>query len=203
MCLLRFLTLLICNHKSLQKDLWLFRSSPYASVCVGKYLESELSDIPRHPHPRLPGGRLKSRKYKKPPLAVKKVRLTPVEKLITLFLIGAIDNTSSAMLSSTNHTSRCFFTANGGLFERPKAAFFTMAAVVAMHRMALGMVVTTKRKTCFPTGVTTVTKKAKPTKAAMAFCVYIILYYVLLQVTPSANRNSYRVALICGDLHPE
>ena len=27
---------------------------PYASVCVGKYLESMLSDIPRHPHPRLP-----------------------------------------------------------------------------------------------------------------------------------------------------
>ena len=65
-----------------------------------------------------------------------------------------------------------------------------MAAVVAMHRMALGMVVTTKRKTCFPTGVTTVTKKAKPTTDAMAFCVYIILYYVLLQVTPAANRNT-------------
>ena len=38
---------------------------PYASVRVGKYLESMLSDIPRHPHSRLPGGRLKSRKYKK------------------------------------------------------------------------------------------------------------------------------------------
>ena len=37
-------------------------------------------------------------------------------------------------------------------------------------------------------------KKAEPTTVAMAFCVYIILYYVLLQVTPSANRNSYRVA---------
>ena len=173
-------------------------------LCVSCTISRASSRLfPATPHPRLPGGRLKSRKYKKPPLAVKKVRLTPVEKLITLFLIGAIDNTSSAMLSSTNHTSRCFFTANGGLFERPTAAFFTMAAVVAMHRMALGMVVTTKRKTCFPTGVTTVTKKAKPTKAAMAFCVYIILYYVLLQVTPSANRNSYRVALICGDLHPE
>ena len=24
----------------------------------------------------------------------------------------------------------------------------------------------------------------------MAFCVYIILYYVLLQVTPAANRNT-------------
>ena len=38
---------------------------PYASVCVGLYLESGLSDIPRHPHSRLPGDGLKSRKYKK------------------------------------------------------------------------------------------------------------------------------------------
>ena len=38
---------------------------PYASVCDGKYLESRLSDIPRHLHPRLPDGRLNSRKYKK------------------------------------------------------------------------------------------------------------------------------------------
>ena len=45
---------------------------PYASVCVGKYLESELSDIPRHPHPRLPDGRLKNRKYKKSAFGSKK-----------------------------------------------------------------------------------------------------------------------------------
>ena len=70
-----------------------------------------------------------------------------------------------------------------------------MPAVVAMQRMALVMVVMTRRKIRFPTGVATVTKKAKPTTAAMAFCVYIILYYVLLQITPSANRNSYRVAI--------
>ena len=53
------------NDKKLQKDLWLFRASPYASVRGGRYLESMLSDIPRHPHSRLPGGRQKSRKYKK------------------------------------------------------------------------------------------------------------------------------------------
>ena len=41
-----------------------------------------------------------------------------------------------------------------------------MAAVVAMQRMALGMVVTTRRKTRFPTGVTDSHKKAKPTTAA-------------------------------------
>ena len=45
---------------------------PYASVCVGLYLESELSVIPRHPQPRLPGGRLKSRKYKKSAVGGKK-----------------------------------------------------------------------------------------------------------------------------------
>ena len=45
---------------------------PYASVCVGEYLESKLSDIPRHPHPRLPDGRLKSRKYKKSAVGGKK-----------------------------------------------------------------------------------------------------------------------------------
>ena len=53
---------------------------PYASVCVGLYLESMLSDILRHPHPRLPGGRLKSRKYKKSAVGGKKSPATPVQK---------------------------------------------------------------------------------------------------------------------------
>ena len=75
-----------------------------------------------------------------------------------------------------SHYKQLFFTANGGLFERPTAAFFTMPAIVAMRRMALEMVVMTRRKTRFPTGVTAVNKKAKPTTAAMAFCIYIILY---------------------------
>ena len=52
--------------------MWLFRASPYASVRVGKYLESELSDILRHPHPRLPYGRLKNHKYKKSAFGGKK-----------------------------------------------------------------------------------------------------------------------------------
>ena len=79
-CLVRFDILWICCHKKLQKDLWLFRSSPFASVCVVHYLESELSDIPRHPHPRLPGGRLKSRKYKKSAVGGKKSPAAPVQK---------------------------------------------------------------------------------------------------------------------------
>ena len=62
---------------------------PYASVCVGLYLESMLSDIPRHPQPRLPCGRLKSRKYKKSAVGGKKSPATPVQKMITLFLSAA------------------------------------------------------------------------------------------------------------------
>ena len=157
--------------------------------------ESGLSDIRHHPPPRLPTGRLKRDKIKKPPSAVKKARLAPVQKVISLF--------SYRHLSIRwNNTSKCFFTANGGLFERPTAAFFTVAAVVAMQRMALGMVVMTRRKTRFPTGVATVIKKAKPTTAVMAFCIYIILYYILLQVTPTANRSTYSVAMLAGVSYP-
>ena len=71
-------------------------------------------------------------------------------------------------------TISCFFTANGGLFERPKAAFFTVAADGVMHRMTVGMVETTQRKTRFPTVGTTSHAKAKPTATATAFCIYFI-----------------------------
>ena len=74
---------------------------------------------------------------------------------------------------------KCFFTANGGLFERPRAAFFTVAAVVVMQSMALGMVGTTRRKTRFPTGVTTSATKAKPPADATAFCVLSLPYIIL------------------------
>ena len=49
--------------------------------------ESGLSDIRNHPLPRLPTGRLKRSKIKKPPLAVKKARLTPEQKEITLYAL--------------------------------------------------------------------------------------------------------------------
>ena len=48
-----------------------------------------------------------------------------------------------------------------------------MPAVVVMQSMALGLVATIRRKTRFLTVVTANPKKAKPTTAAMAFCVYI------------------------------
>ena len=42
---------------------------------VADISESGLSDIRHHPPPRLPAGRLKRNKIKKPPLAIKKARL--------------------------------------------------------------------------------------------------------------------------------
>ena len=84
---------------------------PYASVCVGKYLESMLSDIPRHPHPRLPNGRLKSRKYKKSAVGGKKSPATPVQKMITLFSNGSRHIDEIHKLLFFYRQRRPFFTA--------------------------------------------------------------------------------------------
>ena len=67
-----------------------------------------------------------------------------------------------------------FVPAKAGLFERPKADFFTVVADGVMHRMTVGMVETTRRKTRFPTVGTTSHTKAKPTTTATAFCFYFI-----------------------------
>ena len=67
-----------------------------------------------------------------------------------------------------------FVPAKAGLFERPKAAFFTVAEAVVMPCMTVGMVETTRRKTRFPTVGTTIHTKAKPTATATAFCIYFI-----------------------------
>lgn len=70
--------------------------------------------------------------------------------------------------------SSCFFTANGGLFLRPRAAFYTVAAAVGMPCMTVGMVETARRKTRFPTVGTAIPTKAKPKATATAFCIYFI-----------------------------
>ena len=67
-----------------------------------------------------------------------------------------------------------FVPAKAGLFERPKAAFFTVVADGVMHRMTVGMVETTRRKTRFLTVGTASHTKAKPTSATTAFCIYFI-----------------------------
>ena len=106
-------------------------------------------------------------------------------------------------------TSCCFCTANGGLFERPRAAFFTVVAAVVMPCMTVGMVGTMRRKTRFPTGVTDRHTQAKPTAVTTAFCVFGITLFIIndcnicrcpadvpAAVTPAAKRNSYRVAIL-------
>ena len=106
------------NDENLQKDLWLFRALPYASVRVGQYLESELSDILRHPHPRQPDGRLKSHKYKKTANGGKKSPATPVQKMITLFSIGSRHIDGIHKLLFFYRQRRPFFTAHGRFLNR-------------------------------------------------------------------------------------
>ena len=70
-------------------------------------------------------------------------------------------------------TSCSFCTANGGVFERPRAAFFTVVAAVVMPCMTVGMVGTMRRKTRFLTGVTDRHTQAKPTAVTTAFCILV------------------------------
>ena len=62
-----------------------------------------------------------------------------------------------------------FVPAKAGLFERPKAAFFTVVADGVMHRMTVGMVETARRKTRFPTVGTAIHAKVKPPSATRLF----------------------------------
>ena len=62
-----------------------------------------------------------------------------------------------------------FVLAKAGLFERPEAAFFTVAADGVMHSMTVGMVETARRKTRFPTVGTAIHAKAKPPSTTRLF----------------------------------
>ena len=66
---------------------------------VGVIPESVLSDIRHHPPPLPPGGRLTRNKIKKPPLAVKKVRLFAGTKrdyiICPILMLGVYINKSS------------------------------------------------------------------------------------------------------------
>ena len=92
-----------------------------------------------------------------------------------------------------------FVPAKAGLFERPKAAFFTVAADGVMPRMTVGMTASTRRKTRFPTVGTDITAKAKPPSAATVFCIYSITLIGAIKVekhmiepTQSAATKSRR-----------
>ena len=87
-------------------------------VCVCREISRERAlGYSPPPHPRLPGGRLKSRKYKKPPLAVKKVRLTPVQKMITIFFIGRSQTDGITQAAVFLPPTAAFFYGQRPLFE--------------------------------------------------------------------------------------
>ena len=92
------------------------------------------------------------------------------------------------VISFLYRRSRTFFTANGGLFERPRAAFFTVVVAVVMPCMTVGMVGTMRRKTRFLTGVTDRHTQAKPTAVTTAFCVLVspclLLMIVIFAAVP-------------------
>ena len=95
--------------------------------------------------------------------------------------------------------SSCFVPAPAGLFLPPTAAFFTVVTAGVMHRMTVGMAVTTRRKTCFPTVGTTGTTKAKPPAVPTAFCVYFSPVWVeqikAHSGMPTSSGNSVGVAI--------
>jgi len=101
-------------------------------VCVCREISRERAlGYSPPPHPRLPGGRLKSHKWQKAAVGGKKSPANAGTKKDYLIIYRQVSN-------RWNNTISCFFTANGGLFERPPAAFSTMPAVAVMRSMALG-----------------------------------------------------------------
>ena len=87
------------------------------SLCVSVNISRACSRIfPATPHPRLPGGRLKSRKYKKSAVGGKKSPANAGTKRDYLIFYRQVSN-------RWNNTISCFFTANGGLFYGHRPLF--------------------------------------------------------------------------------
>ena len=96
------------NGRIAQKDLQLFRASPYAPGWSGNIHESKLSDIHRPTPSRLPMGRLKSYKYKKSAYGGKKARLAPGKKRLVHRCYALHDN--------QDYTGSCFCTGESRTF---------------------------------------------------------------------------------------
>ena len=105
---------------------------------------------------------------KKPPLAVKKVRLTPVQKKYYLIIYRwhHINGITQAIV---------FLPPTADFLNGQRPLFGPCRLLSSCEAWRWGLVATTRRKTRFPTGVTATPQKAKPTTAAMAFCIYINL----------------------------
>ena len=86
-----------------------------------------------------------------------------------------------------------FVPAKAGLFERPEAAFFTVAADGVMHRITVGIVETARRKTRFPTVGTTVHAKAKPPSATTAF-LYLFYHPSRMQKIVGRTHNCHHAS---------
>ena len=167
----------------------LFRAAPFAFVGVGNVVESALSDISRHPHPRLPVGMLKIRKNKKSAFGGKKSPAVAGTKTAAfVYVLSRLPHVAPTCLEDcigrplpifffplARIVSVCFFTGVAGLFLRPSAAFCPVVSSAVMPRMTVVVAVVTRRKTCFPTVGGAIATKAKPSEDSTAFCIYLIL----------------------------
>ena len=98
-------------------------------------------------------------------------------------------------------TSSYFFTAKGGLFERPTAAFLNREDCCRHALHDIGDEVMTRRKTCFLTGVTISPNKAKPTTATTAFC--LNLHPLIVKANRGKNMETLPQAPPFTALSPE
>ena len=96
------------NGRITQKDLQLFRASPYAPGWSGNIHESRLSDIHRPTPSRLPIGRLKSYKYKKSAYGGKKSPAHAGKKRLPHRCYALHDN--------QDYTGSCFCTGESRTF---------------------------------------------------------------------------------------
>ena len=98
------------------------------------------------------------------------------------------------VISFCTGVSRTFFTANGGFLSfvafQPASRQARMGVAVNIREPALEILSDTHGR-----------NRAKPRKGANLFVVYcdgLFKEYGNTQVTPTAKRNSYRVASACG-----
>ena len=141
----------------------LFRASPYCvRVCRIISREQALGYSPPPPSAPACWQAEKSQMTKSPPLAVKKVRLTPVQKMITIFSIGRCQTDGITQAIVFLPPTADFLNGHRPLFEPCRL-------LPSCEAWRWGMVATIRRKTRFPTGVTALPQKGEADNSCHGF----------------------------------
>ena len=165
---MRFHILLIYSHKKLQKGLCLFRASPYCvRVCRIISREQALGYSP--PPPSAPAcWQAEKPQITKSRRGGKKSPANAGTKndYLIIYRWHHINGITKAIV---------FLPPTADFLNGQRPLFDPCRLLSSCEAWRWGVVATIRRKTRFPTGVTTLTQKAKPTTTAMAFCIYINL----------------------------